>query len=166
VGRTEEEALAYHERLEAHASTTSGLSMLSFVFGMDLSGLDLEAPLPAEVAEHEAEGHKSRSALLVGYAQEHGLTVRELIGRTSGGRGHRVLIGDPETVADSLQEWLEEGAADGFNLMPPTLPDSLEAFTRLVVPELQRRGIFRREYAGTTLRDHLGLARPAPRRPL
>ena len=110
---------------------------------------------------HRAEGHKSRSALLVDFAREHELTVRELIGRTSGGRGHRVIIGDPAGIADSMQEWFEGGAADGFNLMPPTLPGSLEAFTRLVVPELQRRGIFRREYAGRTLRDHYGLARPA-----
>ena len=161
VAPTEAEALDEHERLESYASTTSGLSMLSFVFGIDLSGLELDAPLPRRVVEHRAEGHQSRSALLVDFAQEHDLTVRELIGRTSGGRGHRVLIGDPVQVADSLQTWFDEGAADGFNLMPPTLPGSLLAFTELVVPELQRRGIFRTEYRGTTLRDHLGLARPA-----
>jgi N-acetyl-S-(2-succino)cysteine monooxygenase len=164
VGASEDEALAVHERLESYASITSGLSMLSFVFGIDLSGLDVDAPLPPEVVAHQAEGHQSRTALLVSYAQEHDLTVRELIGRTSGGRGHRVIIGDPVQVADSLQEWFEGGAADGFNLMPPTLPGSLQAFTELVVPELQRRGIFRLDYEGTTLREHYGLARPAPRR--
>jgi FMN-dependent oxidoreductase (nitrilotriacetate monooxygenase family) len=163
VGATDEEAYAEHERLESYASVTSGLSMLSFVFGADLSGLDLDAPLPPAIADREAEGHQSRTALLVDFAREHELTVRELIARTSGGRGHRVLIGDGETVADSLQEWLEEGAADGFNLMPPTLPGGLVAFTEHVVPELQRRGIFRREYEGRTLRDHYGLARPAGR---
>ncbi len=161
VGATEEEALEAHERLERFASMTSGLSMLSFVFGIDMSGLDLDAPLPREIAEHEAEGHKSRSALLVDFATENDLTVRELIGRTSGGRGHRVLVGDAGHVADSMQQWFEEGAADGFNLMPPTLPGSLVAFTEQVVPELQRRGIFRREYAGRTLREHYGLVRPA-----
>ena len=87
--------------------------------------------------------------------------MRELIGRTSGGRGHRVIIGDPIAIADSMQEWFEEDAADGFNLMPPTLPGSLEAFVDLVVPELQRRGIFRLDYEGRTLRDHYGLERPA-----
>ena len=135
--------------------------MLSFVFGVDMSGLDLDAPLPRAIEEHQAQGHQSRSALLVDFAREHGLTVRELIGRTSGGRGHRVIIGDPVAIADSMQEWFEEDAADGFNLMPPTLPGSLEAFVDLVVPELQRRGIFRLEYEGRTLRDHYGLERPA-----
>jgi alkanesulfonate monooxygenase SsuD/methylene tetrahydromethanopterin reductase-like flavin-dependent oxidoreductase (luciferase family) len=144
---------------------TSGLSMLSFVFGADLSGVDLDAPLPRALVEHEAQGHQSRTALLVDYAQEHGLTVRELIARTSGGRGHRVIVGGPVQIADALQEWFEGGAADGFNLMPPTLPGSLQAFADHVVPELQRRGIFRREYTGTTLRDHYGLPRPAPARP-
>jgi alkanesulfonate monooxygenase SsuD/methylene tetrahydromethanopterin reductase-like flavin-dependent oxidoreductase (luciferase family) len=72
-----------------------------------------------------------------------------------------VIVGDAVQVADFLQEWLEEGAADGFNLMPPTLPGSLVAFAELVVPELQRRGIFREDYEGTTLREHLGLPRPA-----
>jgi N-acetyl-S-(2-succino)cysteine monooxygenase len=161
VGATTEEALELEARLDAVSSTTSGLQMLSFVFGTDLTGLELDAPLPREVAEHRAEGHQSRSALLVRYAQDHELTVRQLIGRTSGGRGHRVVVGDATTVADLLQEWLEEGAADGFNLMPPTLPGSLQAFADHVVPELQRRGIFRRDYEGTTLRDHLGLPRPA-----
>jgi alkanesulfonate monooxygenase SsuD/methylene tetrahydromethanopterin reductase-like flavin-dependent oxidoreductase (luciferase family) len=161
VGATTEEALALEARLDEVSSTTSGLQMLSFVFGRDLSGLELDAPLPPEVVEHRAEGHQSRSALLVRYAQDHDLTVRQLIGRTSGGRGHRVVVGDATTVADFLQEWHEERAADGFNLMPPTLPGSLRAFADHVVPELQRRGIFRRDYEGTTLRDHLGLPRPA-----
>ena len=161
VGETEDDALEVHERLERHASMTSGLSMLSFVFGVDMSGLDLDAPLPRAIEDHQAQGHQSRSALLVDFAREHGLTVRELIGRTSGGRGHRVIIGDPVAIADSMQAWFEDGAADGFNLMPPTLPGSLEAFVDLVVPELQRRGIFRTEYEGRTLRDHYGLERRA-----
>jgi FMN-dependent oxidoreductase (nitrilotriacetate monooxygenase family) len=161
VGTTESAALAEHERLERHASMTSGLSMLSFVFGLDLSGLDLDEPLPRAVAEHQAEGHQSRSALLVDFAREQDLTVRELIGRTSGGRGHRVIVGDPVQIADSMQTWFEAGAADGFNLMPATLPGGLASFADLVVPELQRRGLFRTEYAGRTLREHYGLPRPA-----
>ena len=75
-------------------------------------------------------------------------------------RGHRVVVGDPTMVADEMQEWFEGNAADGFNILPPTLPHGLEAFARLVVPELQRRGLFRTEYEGKTLRDHLGLRRP------
>lgn len=71
------------------------------------------------------------------------------------------LSGPPEQIADQLQEWFEQGAADGFNIMPPTFPDGLNDFVELVIPELQRRGIFRTEYEGSTLREHLGLARPA-----
>jgi hypothetical protein len=76
-------------------------------------------------------------------------------------QGHRVLVGTPVDIADQIEDWFLNGAADGFNLKPPLLPDSLEDFIHLVVPELQKRGIFRKDYEGTTLRDHLGLSRPA-----
>ncbi|MCU1345779.1 MAG: ssuD, partial [Acidimicrobiia bacterium] len=79
----------------------------------------------------------------------------------AGGRGHRVFAGTPVQVADQIEEWFEAGAADGFNIMPPLLPQGLDAFVDLVVPELQRRGLFRTEYTGTTLREHYGLSRPA-----
>ena len=79
----------------------------------------------------------------------------------AGGRGHLSLVGSAADVADQLQAWFEQGGADGFNIMPPTLPGGLDDFARLVVPELQRRGLFRTRYEGRTLRDHLGLARPA-----
>jgi hypothetical protein len=90
-----------------------------------------------------------------------GLTVRQLIERLAGGRGHRVFAGTAVQVADQIQEWFEQGAADGFNVMPPTLPGGLDDFVDQVVPELQRRGLFRTDYTGSTLRDHYGLARPA-----
>ncbi|GAT02069.1 monooxygenase [Mycolicibacterium fortuitum subsp. acetamidolyticum] len=91
------------------------------------------------------------------------LTVRELLLRLSSGRGHRLFAGTPEQVADTIEEWFTTGAADGFNLIPPALPASLADFVDHVVPELQRRKIFREEYTGSTLRDHLGLDRPANR---
>jgi hypothetical protein len=87
--------------------------------------------------------------------------VRQLVGRISAARGHLVLVGTPADIADTLQEWFEAGAADGFNILAPTLRDGLTDFIDLVLPELRRRGLFRTEYEGTTLRDHLGLARPA-----
>ncbi len=81
----------------------------------------------------------------------------------AGGRGHYSLIGTPAQIADELQRWFENGAADGFNILVPHLPGGLEDFAQGVVPELQRRGLFRTEYSGTTLRENLGLARPENR---
>jgi alkanesulfonate monooxygenase SsuD/methylene tetrahydromethanopterin reductase-like flavin-dependent oxidoreductase (luciferase family) len=85
----------------------------------------------------------------------------EPITRLAGARGHRVFAGAPEQVADTIEDWFRNGAADGFNVMPPYYPGGLEVFTETVVPILRRRGLFRDDYTGTTLRDHLGLARPA-----
>ena len=93
-------------------------------------------------------------------ARRERLTVRQLIGRLGGGRGHRTFTGTPEQVADAIEDWFDSGAADGFNIMPAVLPSGLEAFVDHVVPILLRRGLFRTEYTGTTLRDHYGLPRP------
>lgn len=84
-------------------------------------------------------------------------TVRELLGYLNAGGGHHTLIGTPEEIVDQMEVWLEAGVADGFNLMPPTLPGSLEDFVELIVPEMQKRGIFREKYEGHTFREHLGL---------
>jgi alkanesulfonate monooxygenase SsuD/methylene tetrahydromethanopterin reductase-like flavin-dependent oxidoreductase (luciferase family) len=94
-----------------------------------------------------------------GTRREH-LTVRELVGRLGGGRGHRTFSGTPEHVVGAMTEWYDAGAADGFNVMPAVLPSGLEAFVDHVVPLLVRRGLFRDEYEGTTLREHYGLGRP------
>ncbi|MCL2514916.1 MAG: LLM class flavin-dependent oxidoreductase, partial [Microbacteriaceae bacterium] len=90
-------------------------------------------------------------------------TVRQLLHRLAGARGHRVVAGTPEQIADTIEEWFTAGAADGFNVMPPYLPGGFEVFAEQVVPILRSRGLFREEYAGTTLRDHFGLARPESR---
>ena len=90
-------------------------------------------------------------------------TLRELLAKLAGARGHFTFAGTPEQVADLLEEWFTSGAADGFNLMPPVLPAMLDVFVDEVVPILQRRGLFRTTYEGNTLRDHYGLARPDPR---
>ncbi len=98
---------------------------------------------------------------LLALARKQGLTVRALIRELAGGGGHRVLVGTPEQIADEIEHWFRHGAADGFNLMPDALPGGLQDFVDGVVPILQRRGIFRTDYAGRTLREHFGLARPA-----
>jgi alkanesulfonate monooxygenase SsuD/methylene tetrahydromethanopterin reductase-like flavin-dependent oxidoreductase (luciferase family) len=103
---------------------------------------------------------------VVNLARRERLTVRELIGRLGGGRGHLTFAGTPEQVADAIAHWYQSGAADGFNIMPPVLPSGLSAFVDQVVPILQRRGLFRTEYEGRTLRDNYGLPRPANRNTL
>ena len=96
-------------------------------------------------------------------ARRENMTLRDLYNLTAAARGHWVLCGTPKRIADTLEEWFVEEAADGFNVLPPYFPGALADFVDLVVPELQARGLFRREYEGTTLRDHFGLPRaPAP----
>jgi alkanesulfonate monooxygenase SsuD/methylene tetrahydromethanopterin reductase-like flavin-dependent oxidoreductase (luciferase family) len=91
------------------------------------------------------------------------LTVRQLIRAQGGGTGHRIIVGTPEQIADSIEQWFLSGAVAGFNIMPDTYPSGFEAFVDHVVPDLRRRGIFRNEYTGKTLRDHFGLSRPENR---
>ena len=161
IGRTEEEAREREAELNALINPAYGLAQLSAMLDTDLSGADLDAPLPEVAAA--TEGNQSRFDLVVGLARREDLTVRQLIERLAGGRGHRVVAGTPTQIADTIEEWFTQEAADGFNIMPPTLPGSLDDFVDLVVPELQRRGLFRTEYAGRTLREHYGLPRPTRR---
>ena len=108
----------------------------------------------------ETEHLKSRAALLMEMARREKLTLRDLYYRVAAARGHLLLVGTPAMIADTLQRWFEAGAADGFNVMPPFFPGQFDAFADSVVPILQERGLFRADYTGRTLRDHLGLARP------
>ncbi|WPP46736.1 LLM class flavin-dependent oxidoreductase [Pseudomonas sp. AN-1] len=158
VGHTEEEAQAKYRQLQELIHPQVGLSLLSGMIGADLSGYDLDGPVPQDLPE--TNGGKSRQALLLDLAARENLSIRELYLRIAGARGHWTVVGTAEQVADQIQLWFENGAADGFNVMPPWLPGGLEDFIELVVPELRRRGLFRTEYAGTTLREHFGLARP------
>ncbi|MHB0766140.1 LLM class flavin-dependent oxidoreductase [Stutzerimonas sp. NM35] len=158
VGRTEEEAQAKYQQLQELIHPQVGLSLLSGMIGADLSGYDLDGPVPQDLPE--TNGGKSRQALLLDVAERENLSIRELYLRIAGARGHWTVVGTPTQIADQIQLWFENGAADGFNVMPPWLPGGLEDFIELVVPELRRRGLFRSEYAGTTLREHFGLARP------
>jgi alkanesulfonate monooxygenase SsuD/methylene tetrahydromethanopterin reductase-like flavin-dependent oxidoreductase (luciferase family) len=161
LGGTEAEARAKEAELDELISPEYGLDQLSRMLEHDLTGYPLDGPLPELPGEAAINGHKSRFTLVTELAQRENLTIRELIRRLAGGRGHRVFAGTPEQVADQIELWFRTGAADGFNIMPPTLPGALDDFVDHVVPELRRRGLFRTDYTGTTLRDHYGLARPA-----
>jgi FMN-dependent oxidoreductase (nitrilotriacetate monooxygenase family) len=161
LGRTEAEAREREAELNALITPDYGLRQLSKMLDHDVTGYPLDGPLP-DVGSF-TEGGQSRFELVVGLARREDLTIRQLLERLAGGRGHRVFAGTPVQVADELEAWFTGGAADGFNVMPPTLPGGLDDFVDLVVPELQRRGLFRTEYSGTTLREHYGLARPANR---
>lgn len=163
IGGTEAEALALADELTGLQVPEYGLQQLSGMLGTDLSGLPLDGPLPELPEEQDINGNKSRFTLVAELARREQLTIRQLIARLGGGRGHRVFAGTPEQIADQLEQWFTEGAADGFNIMPPYLPGGLDDFVDQVVPLLQDRGLFRTEYSGRTLRDHYGLERPAGR---
>ncbi|MCX4825383.1 LLM class flavin-dependent oxidoreductase [Streptomyces sp. NBC_01142] len=163
IGGTEAEALALEEELTGLQVPEYGLQQLSGMLGTDLGGLPLDGPLPELPEEQDINGNKSRFTLVAELARREQLTIRQLIAKLGGGRGHRVFAGTPEQIADQLEEWFTQGAADGFNIMPPYLPGGLEDFVDQVVPLLQNRGLFRTEYSGRTLRDHYGLERPAGR---
>jgi FMN-dependent oxidoreductase (nitrilotriacetate monooxygenase family) len=163
LGSTEEEAAARHQQFTDQIIPAYGLRQLSTFFGVDLTGAELDGPLPEVPHEEEIEGHKSRSSLIAELAQREKLTVRQLIVKLGGGRGHREFTGTPEQLADDMELWFASGGADGFNVMAPGIPADLETFIEQVVPILQKRGLFREEYSGETLRDHYGLQRPANR---
>lgn len=163
VGRTEEEAQQKFQQLQDLVDPRAGIALLGRMIGnFDLSGYPVDGPLP-ELPVTES-GQRSRQQLFVDLARRENLTIRQLYLRIAGGRGHLTLIGTAKQIADELQAWFEQGAADGFNVMPPVLPTGLEDFATLVVPELQRRGLFRTRYEGATLRDRLGLPRAAAQR--
>ena len=164
IGSTEAEALALDEELDRLIKPEYARRQLAQTLRVPESALDLDSELPKDLPDEDAiEGAKSRYTLVVSLARRERLTVRQLIGRLGGGRGHRTFAGTPEQVADAMQHWWENGAADGFNVMPAVLPSGLGLFVDHVVPILQRRGLFRSEYEGVTLREHYGLARPSNR---
>ena len=160
VATTEREAHAKSEHLQSLIHPKVGLMQLSQFIGFDLTSYPVDGPLPDLPPEVMVS---SRPALLTKLAREENLTIRQLYTRIAGSRGHWQIVGSVKQVADKLEEWFVEEGADGFNYMPPMLPDSLDDVVDLVVPELQRRGLFRTKYEGTTLRENLGLPRPANR---
>lgn len=158
IGRTVAEASDKLKELNQWTDIKSAMPLLEERIGHSLSAYDLDGPLPDLPISDQL---RSRAELLTELARRENLTIRELALRVAAGRGHHIVLGTPEQVADRMQQWFENGAADGFNVMPPYFPQGLEEFNAQVVPILQERGLFRTEYEGHTLRDHLGIARPS-----
>jgi alkanesulfonate monooxygenase SsuD/methylene tetrahydromethanopterin reductase-like flavin-dependent oxidoreductase (luciferase family) len=152
VGRTRSEALAKYDELQALTDPLAGLGSLYSSFG-DLSGYPLDDPVPDGALG--SQEMRSLSAELVERVRREKPTIRELYLRA--GLTGSARIGTPAEVTDAMQEWFEAAACDGFNITPATLPGGAEDFVEMVVPELQRRGLFRTEYEGRALRENLGL---------
>ncbi|MFD8395933.1 LLM class flavin-dependent oxidoreductase [Streptomyces sp. NPDC059680] len=163
LGSTEAEARAAEQLLEDHIVYDHGVGRLESLLQLEPGTLELDAGLPADLPPESAvEGARSRYTLVVELARRERLTVRQLIARLGGGRGHLTFAGTPEQVADRIETWFTQGAADGFNVMPAVLPSGLDAFVEHVVPLLRARGLFRHEYGPRhTLRERYGLPRPA-----
>jgi len=164
IGSTEMEAHRFADELNELADPEIGRQRLSLRFGgHNFSHLPLDKKLtPADFPDPSAvEAARSRTEVIVGFVRQEQPTLRQLLARLAGARGHFTFEGTPEQVADLMEDWFKEGVADGFNLMPPVLPEMLDVFTTEVVPLLQRRGLFRTTYEGETLRSHFGLERPS-----
>ncbi|GES62761.1 nitrilotriacetate monooxygenase component A [Aspergillus terreus] len=157
IGESVEDARAKRLKLDSLVHYNSAIASLSAALGTDASGFDPDGPLPEDIPE--TNGSKTTRDGVLKLAREENLTVRQLAQRI-GGHSGLAFIGTPATVADEMETWLREDAADGFTVVFPFVPQGLDAVVERLVPELQRRGIFRREYEGTTLREHLGLPRP------
>lgn len=157
IGGTEAEAKAKLATLGECADPVVALRVLAERLGHDLGGYDLDGPVPDLPPSGIMRGH---AETLQALAKKENLTLRQLRNVVAATMGHRLIVGTPEQVADGLQEWFEAGAADGFNIMPPWFPGAFDDFVDQVVPILQKRGLFRREYTASTLRGHLGLPRP------
>ena len=161
VAATEDEAKRKYDQLQAMVEPASGLFLLQHLLGgVDLSKFPLDEPLPDLP---ETDGPRGRMALMLGLTKREKLTLRQLYLSIAAGRGHKVVIGTAKQVADVMEEWFTTQACDGFNVLPATFPGGLNDFVDGVVPELQRRGLFRTEYQGSTLRENLGLAIPGNR---
>ncbi|WP_180105971.1 MULTISPECIES: LLM class flavin-dependent oxidoreductase [unclassified Acinetobacter] len=159
VAKTEQEAQEKYDFLNSLIHPELGLSLLSALAGgINLAKFDLDAPFPK--IEDADINFSSRQQMMIDIARKHNFSICQLYQYIASARGHWTLIGTPEQVVDQLQEWFENDAADGFNVLPPTTPAGLNDFVDLIVPELQRRGLFRTAYEGKTLRENLGLKRP------
>jgi alkanesulfonate monooxygenase len=156
VGDTVEEARRKRAHLDSLVHYDSAIASLSIALGTDASKFDPDAPLPEIPETNASQSGRERAIAL---AKRDGLTVRQLAQRLGGFAG-LAMVGTPATIADQMEQWLEERGSDGFNVMFPYLPQGLDEFVDRVVPELQRRGLFRRDYEGRTLRENLGLPRP------
>lgn len=166
IASTEKEAQRYTDELNELADVEIGRSRMSGRFGgYDFSKIPLDKVLTVEdfPPPDTVEASRSRTEVIVSFVKNERPTLRQLLAKLAGARGHFTFAGTPEQCADLMQDWVDNGVSDGFNLMPPVLPEMLDVFIAEVVPILQRRGLFRRAYSGTTLRDHFGISRPEVR---
>jgi FMN-dependent oxidoreductase (nitrilotriacetate monooxygenase family) len=159
VGRTDEEARETHEYLQSLIHPDVGRQLLATELGIDLSAYPVDGPLPYDLIDTSVAQRK----MLVDQARRDDLSIRQFYLRYAGARGQRTVVGSPERIVDEMEEWFLKEGVDGFLIQPPYLPGGLDDFVDLVVPELRRRKLFRTEYEGRTLRENLGLPRPASR---
>jgi FMN-dependent oxidoreductase (nitrilotriacetate monooxygenase family) len=162
IGESDQQAKDQLDRLQSWLTPTNAITLVSQRIGHDISGYPLDGPVP-DFPQHTERGQAFSRALLE-MARREKMTLRDLYNITAAARGHWVIYGTPRRIADIFEEWFAAGLADGFIVMPAYFPGAFDDFVNQVVPELQRRGLFRHDYSGPTLRDHLGLARPANRR--
>jgi alkanesulfonate monooxygenase len=160
IGDTVEEAKAKRAKLDSLVHYANAIATLSIALGTDASKFDPDKPLPDDIPESNAS--KSGRERAIALAKRENLTVRQLAQRL-GGHGGLAMVGTPKTIADEMEEWLMTEGSDGFTIQFPFLPQGLDDFVDKLVPELQRRGLFRKEYEGATLRENLGLPRPKNR---
>jgi len=164
IGSTEAQARARQRELDVLLPTDASLRQLQSYILQDCLHWELDAPVPALMPLEEFTGPKGRYATILRIIESEKPTVRQLLGRLAAGGGHCTMIGTPEQIADQMAHWFHANGADGFNLMPPALPQDIAVFVDEVIPILQQRGLFRRDYEHATLRGHLGLDTPSPTR--
>jgi alkanesulfonate monooxygenase SsuD/methylene tetrahydromethanopterin reductase-like flavin-dependent oxidoreductase (luciferase family) len=162
IGDTDEEAKDQLDRLQGWLSSTNALSLVSQRLGHDISGYPLDGPIPDLPAT--TNRGQAFSKTLFEMARRENMTLRDLYNITAASRGHWVIYGTAKRIADIFEDWFTSGLADGFIIMPAYFPGAFDDFVDRVVPELQRRGLYRKDYSRLTLRDHLGLAAPAAAR--
>ncbi|HWH26757.1 MAG TPA: LLM class flavin-dependent oxidoreductase [Pseudolysinimonas sp.] len=163
LGDTEAEAKELEHYVNSLTIPAYGVAQLEGLTGISLAHLELDRRVPLEIfgpAGNVLDNNRSRLQVVANIVDRDRPTLRELLHRLAGGRGHNVVSGTPTQIADIITDWFTDHAADGFNVMPPLYPTLLDAFTQKVVPILQDRGLFRTEYTGSTLREHYGLPRP------
>ncbi|UPL23249.1 LLM class flavin-dependent oxidoreductase [Alcaligenes faecalis] len=161
VGSTMEEARRKQQELDELLPAETSLRQLGMFVGQDCMNWELDAPVPPLPPLESFKGPKGRYATMLRIVEMEKPTVRQLLGRIAAGGGHCTMVGTPESIADQIEQWWRNEGADGFNLMPPSLPNGIRDFVEQVIPVLQKRGLFRQEYEHATLRGHLGLERPA-----
>ncbi|MFB9860893.1 NtaA/DmoA family FMN-dependent monooxygenase [Salinicoccus siamensis] len=157
VGKTKEEAQEKKAKLDDLLPIDTALKQLEFFVQQDTKSWKLDEKVPALPPIEEFTGPVGRYQTVLEIIEDRNPTVRELLGYLNAGGGHLTLIGTPEEIVDEIEKWMKVGVADGFNLMPPTLPGSLEDFVELIVPEMQKRKIFRKDYNGENFREMLSL---------